>query len=378
MKKAIIATVYSASNADTVGNANRIKRYQILASHYNLIIFTNHPEFIKSKVNAKVVAVKKWKIPFLSVYLFWLKIGIALLFTKYDLLFLVISDAPISFFNFKSPFLCHIQSAHSILGLNEKRSKSFLSKKISLLYLNGVKKADHSLAISKQLVDYFVSRKVDEDKISYLPHGVDFNKFKLADQCENINRDDKFRLIYTGWVCEIRGLNLMLEGLKELVSEKKDIQLLIIGAEETYQKKIKNWSLENKIQDNIKVIGRIDHDEIPGYINESNVCLSFLEDIPSYHLSPPQKLFEYFAMGKPVVANDLPTHSQYIKDGFNGYIIKDLDVNLFKDAIYKLYNQKERLGKMSKKIREDASQYDVQKVELELLSKVEELICRQN
>lgn len=170
----------------------------------------------------------------------------------------------------------------------------------------------------------------------------------------------------------------MLEGLKELVSEKKDIQLLIIGAEETYQKKIKNWSLENKIQDNIKVIGRIDHDEIPGYINESNVCLSFLEDIPSYHLSPPQKLFEYFAMGKPVVANDLPTHSQYIKDGFNGYIIKDLDVKLFKDAIYKLYNQKERLGKMSKKIREDASQYDVQKVELELLSKVEELICRQN
>ena len=129
MKKATIATVYSASNADTVGNANRIKRYQILANYYNLIIFTNHPEFIKSKVNARVVSVKKWKIPFLSVYLFWLKIGIALLFIRYDLLFLVISDAPISFFNFKRPFLCHIQSAHAILGLNEKKSKSFISQK---------------------------------------------------------------------------------------------------------------------------------------------------------------------------------------------------------------------------------------------------------
>ncbi|NOU58419.1 glycosyltransferase [Marinifilum caeruleilacunae] len=376
MKKATIATVYSASNADTVGNANRIKRYQILAEHYNLIIFTNHPKFIKSKVNARVVGVKKWKVPFFSVYLFWLKIGIALLFTKYDLLFLVISDAPISFFNFKSPFLCHIQSAHAILGLNEKRSKSFISKKISLLYLNGVKQADHSLAISKQLVDYFISRKVDENKISYLPHGVDFEKFKLNGEHEK--EDGKFRLIYTGWVCEIRGLNLMLEGLKEIVSEKKDIQLVIIGAEETYQRKIENWSRKNKLQGSIKVIGRVDHDEIPKYIHESNVCLSFLEDIPSYHLSPPQKLFEYFAMGKPVVANDLPTHSQYIKNGFNGYIIKDLDVNLFKDAIFKLYNQKESLGKMGAKIREDASQYDVQKVELELLSKVEELLYRQN
>ena len=245
-----------------------------------------------------------------------------------------------------------------------------------MLYLNGVRQADHSLAISKQLVDYFISRKVDKNKISYLPHGVDFDKFKLVDKC--VKQDGKFRLIYTGWVCEIRGLNLMLEGLKEIVSEKKDIQLLIIGAEEAYQRKIRDWTRKNNLQESIEVIGRIDHDEIPKYIYDSNVCLSFLEDIPSYHLSPPQKLFEYFAMGKPVVANDLPTHSQYITNGFNGYVIKDLDVNMFKDAIFKLYNQKESLGKMGVKIREDALQYDVQKVELELISKVEELLYRQN
>ena len=49
------------------------------------------------------------------------------------------------------------------------------------------------------------------------------------------------------------------------------------------------------------------------YLANSQVGLSLLSKNSYYMTSPPQKLFEYLSMGLPVIVNDVPTHTQYIK-----------------------------------------------------------------
>ena len=54
----------------------------------------------------------------------------------------------------------------------------------------------------------------------------------------------------------------------------------------------------------------------------SDVCLSFLDDVPAHHLSPPQKILEYFAAGKPVICNKIRTHELLVNHGVNGFILE--------------------------------------------------------
>ena len=372
-----IATVFITNHPDTVGNANRLSRYQTLAQNYNLLLITNQPDFIKNKINAKILPVKIPQVPVFFSFVLWFIVGLRLLFLKYDLLFLVFSDAPVAFFNRKKPFLCHIHQSHEIIGLhnNKKKRMRIISNWIALLIIKGVKRANFCFAVSDQLVEFFKSLGVSSSKISCLPHGVDLDKFKRnLNENKIIKQSDKFILMYTGWVSENRGLDLMLEGIKEIGKANPNVYLVIVGAEENYIHIINEFIKNNNLENLLEVKGRVNYDEIPEYINHAHACLSFLENNKSYSISPPQKLFEYFALGKPVIANQIASHNSYITCGYNGILIKNLEVNLFKNAVLKLMTDKIKYEQMCENARVYANQFDMRLIERNLLNKIDSLL----
>ena len=183
--KKTIATVFFSLNADTVGNAARINRYMWLGERYNLIIFTNQDTLLKNKVNGKIIHVPFNDLPIISIYIFWFICGIKLLFLKYDLLFLSFAEAPIAFFNFKKAFLCHIHQTHEILfaetKYKKKTIKNIILLKIHHIYtffiIEGIKRAEFSFVLSKQLIDFFAKRGIDKNKMEYLSNGVNLKLF---------------------------------------------------------------------------------------------------------------------------------------------------------------------------------------------------------
>jgi len=137
--------------------------------------------------------------------------------------------------------------------------------------------------------------------------------------------------------------------------------------------KINQIAVSLNVLNNLTIIGRVDHSLIPAYLQKAHVCLSFLEVNKTYSLSPPQKIFEYFAMGKPVIANNIPTHTEYIQNGYNGYVI-DMDPAQFKQAVMRLCNSRRQYKQMSRNCIEYSKKYDIRIVENRLVSKIDSLI----
>ncbi|MCX6821940.1 MAG: glycosyltransferase [Candidatus Aenigmarchaeota archaeon] len=387
--KKTIVTVFFALNADTVGNAARISRYQWISTHYNLIVLTNHASLLKDKINGKIIYVPYVGLPIISIYLFWLICGIRLFFLKYDLLFLSFAEAPIAFFNFKKPFLCHIHQTHEILMASEKYKDKSIKNIILLnihniytfLIIEGIKKADYSFVLSHQLIDFYAKKGVDKNRMEYLPNGANLKIFSETNQTSNnmmtIIPNNKFVMMYTGWVHEIRGLELMLSGTKEIIKIASDVFLVIIGADKEYIKKINMKLQEMNLSDNVIVMGRIDHAFIPSYLVKADVCLTFLEINETYCMCPPQKMYEYFAMGKPIIANRIPSHTDFITDGVNGFII-ELNVMEFKNAVLKLHDDKKLYELMSKNAKETSKLYDLEKINKKIGGKIDKLILNKN
>lgn len=384
-KKYKIASVFQTSHADTAGNAVRISILRILAENYELIVLTNQLEFVKTHLNCDVVYVPYVNISLFSNYLFWFRCFLKLLFSEFDLLFCFHDTSPIGFGSFHRPFLCYIHQSHEILGFNsipEKNDiKTLIKKTTRKIYVNsilkGIRHAAFCFAVSEQLKDFFIEQGVKKEKISYLPHGVDLSLFR------NENPDMKkvdigvtkkrFIIMYAGWVSEKRGLNLLLNGLAAIKEDSDDVHMVIIGCEENYIRKINQIAVNLNVLNNLTMIGRVDYSLIPAYLQKADVCLSFLEVNKTYSLSPPQKIFEYLAMGKPVIANNIPTHTDYIQNGYNGYII-DMDPVQFKQVVMRLYNNRGQYKQISKNCIECSKRYDIRIVENKLMSKINNLI----
>lgn len=91
------------------------------------------------------------------------------------------------------------------------------------------------------------------------------------------------------------------------------------------------------------------------------MCLSILEDYPAYRMSPPQKVIEYMASGKPVVANKIHTHSMLITDEYDGFLTNN-DPAEIADRILFLKSHPEIHRLMCINALKTASMYDTSEV----------------
>ena len=97
------------------------------------------------------------------------------------------------------------------------------------------------------------------------------------------------------------------ELLKKLAIERPDKEIVLIGVD--YDKSIEKSGIEKLL--NIHFLGPINYTELPAYSKYFDVCIIpfILNDITES--TSPVKLFEYMAMGHPIVTSDLPECRKY-------------------------------------------------------------------
>jgi glycosyltransferase involved in cell wall biosynthesis len=71
----------------------------------------------------------------------------------------------------------------------------------------------------------------------------------------------------------------------------------------------------------------------------------------------PLKLFEYMARGLPVVAADLPSLRDVVRDGENGVLFRDGDPPALADAVRRLLADPTRRAAIAAQARQDAGRY---------------------
>jgi len=172
-----------------------------------------------------------------------------------------------------------------------------------------LRQADRILTINDKLRDYVISAGAPPSKTAVIRAGSDIGLFKPSGKAGKIRKEYGLRendivLFFMGWLYHF-------SGLKEVVAEMakindKNLKILIVGEGDAFEdlKKIIN---KYNLQDRIILAGQRPYTEMPSFIAAADICL-----LPAYPQEKvmqdivPIKLYEYMAMGKPVISTRLP------------------------------------------------------------------------
>ena len=209
---------------------------------------------------------------------------------------------------------------HSSSQIAKQTNKSKFFPIVMTILEAITRKLNHKLVIyGPSLVAQFNLERHKNKIIVAHRQFVDFNLFKLKNSLGKRNN----QVVYIGRFSAEKGiLNLIaavaLLARKENNIAKNKIKFFIIGDGEL-KEEVKRLIKQNNLNDEeIRLLGWLPHEELPKYLNEMKLLI-----IPSYTEGLVNVLLEAMACGTPVLVTAVGAIPDIIKDGENGFILKD-------------------------------------------------------
>ena len=164
------------------------------------------------------------------------------------------------------------------------------------------------------------------------------------------HKSKKVSICYVGRIIEDKGINFLIEGFKLAKKNNNNLCLLLAGEvdNENPTSLHKKELMKTFYSPDIKYMGNVEN--VRKLLSKAHigVLLSKREGLP-------MSLMEAAALGKPIIATDVPGCREIAVDKFNAITVRPGDVQALKEAILKLANNKSlrlQYGKNSRKIVE--------------------------
>lgn len=183
---------------------------------------------------------------------------------------------------------------------------------------------DGKIAVSKTAKESFSRYFPGDYKI--IPNGIDIKRF------HPMNNKRENTILFVGRIEKRKGLEYLLDALRYVKKEIKDVKLLIAG--ERYA----NYKIEfpEEIKENIVFLGFVKPDKLPEIYSSSNVFVSPAIGNESFGIV----LLEAMASGTPVIASDIQGYQCVINDGIDGILFKQKDSKALADKIIEVLKNK--------------------------------------
>lgn len=235
---------------------------------------------------------------------------------------------------------------------SREMNTSLLYKLAQKTEKNTYEKADLIVCISETLKKILCKKlNISKNKIIVIPNGINPNLFNPL-KTKQIKLSKNITICFAGKLIKWHNLEILLEALAEIKKENLQVSLVIIG-DGPLKESLKEKASLLKIEKNVFFVGQIPHEKIPEYIMGSDFCYSghIAQSIGKVYNSP-LKLYEYLAMGKPVITTKSDDALKLIKEGKNGFFFGGSKESLIK-AIKSAINKKNSTKKNDYTISED-------------------------
>lgn len=139
------------------------------------------------------------------------------------------------------------------------------------------------------------------------------------------------------------------------------------------------WFIEEVVKRNARerftIDERIPHDKIAGEVRKARIGISLFTNERKFQKNIPRKIFEFMALGMPMVLADLPSTKPFIRNGIDAVAVTPDDCNAFADAISRLLSDsslRRQMGQEGRKAIE--REYNWEQESRKLLSLYSELL----
>jgi len=211
---------------------------------------------------------------------------------------------------------------------------------------------DVVLSPSKYLFDFY-------KQYNFFPKS---KKFVLPNPIKSLLKVEKkstpnLQLIYLGQVNKAKGILDFIENFKKI--KLPHLRLSIVGVGEGLNK-AKTLAKDDK---RIKFYGWLDHQQMLPILSQADLVV-----VPSLcYENSPAVIYESLSMGLPVIAADIGGTSELIREGVNGWKFPAGDFEALNKKIVFVYQQREKIAKMSDNCRASVINYTLDNYSQNLL-----------
>jgi glycosyltransferase involved in cell wall biosynthesis len=115
-------------------------------------------------------------------------------------------------------------------------------------------------------------------------------------------------ILYTGTFEPYQGLDLLIDTAALLAGSHPDVRILVVGGEPAQVEAARRRAADAGAKDAVVFTGQQPAREIPAFIEACDILVS-----PRIRgTNTPLKIYSYLRSGKPIVATNLPTHTQVL------------------------------------------------------------------
>jgi glycosyltransferase involved in cell wall biosynthesis len=187
------------------------------------------------------------------------------------------------------------------------------------------------VVLSEKAAESFRAANFPDEKLFYLPRGVDTERFKPG------TRPPIFRAVFSGALIERKGIHHLLEAWHRL--NLRDAELWLLGSVHDEAKPhLKKFGREN-----VRVLGF--KRDLENYLNQGSVYV-----FPTRLEGSAKTIYEAAACGLPMITTR--EAGDVVRDGVEGIIVQPGDVDAIAAAIEHLYRHPEIIASMSAAARQ--------------------------
>lgn len=208
-----------------------------------------------------------------------------------------------------------------------------------------MRRADRVIVVTEEAAAYAQMMGAPVERIAVLHNTADVDHL-LAQPIdpEIVARyQQHFAIVYTGMVGHERGLAAPVEAMTQLASQLAGVRLVIVGGG-PYEAELRQMIAARNLQQMVEVTGWVEHNRFPSYIAAAAVCIVPQPANPYIDHTLPNKLFDYMALGKPVVVSDAKPLARIVRECRCGEVFASDSAESFAEAMQRLVTSGEPYG----------------------------------
>ena len=198
------------------------------------------------------------------------------------------------------------------------------------------------VAISKATRKLLIKKGFDEKKVSVIYPGIDKRIFNT--KAAPSSKTKKPTILFFGRPGVAKGVNYLVQALPIVKTTLPDARLVLILSKkpESEYKKIVRLIARLNLSTSVKIFESRDAKELPGIIRSADVCV-----VPSLSEGFGLSAAESLSCGTPVIASNVGSLPEIVKNGYNGLLAEPADPNSIAENVIKVLSDKKLRRRLS-------------------------------
>jgi glycosyltransferase involved in cell wall biosynthesis len=199
---------------------------------------------------------------------------------------------------------------------------------------------DHFLAPSRFLLERYVDWGIPREKIRF----EDYGRIPIPRSPRDRTRK-RNRLAFFGQLSYFKGINVLLDAMKELAATSVDAKLTVYGANlELQPQEFRDEfaRLLEATRGNVTFVGEYKHDDLPALMEKADWVV-----VPSiWWENSPLVIQESFMYGRPVICSDIGGMAEKVRDGTDGLHFRAGDAEALAETIARAAKSRDLWSKL--------------------------------